>query len=343
MKKVHKEKELLRQVIEIFQEATGVATELLPGAPRAVDHQDATIRINFREQAHDFVPEVKNVLTRTTVGATIQHFRKETRKPLLITKYVTPPMADLLKGMDIPFMDAAGNAYINDTPLYIFIKGNKPAEKDRPEPLTRAFQPAGLMVGFALLCNPGMENAPYRQLATAAGVALGTVGWVINDLKRMGFLLDMGIRGRRLLRREQLLTQWVTAYPLQLRPKQVIGRFIADDDNWWEQAEIGVFNALWGGEVAAAKLTKYLKPQIVTVYARELPARLILKYKLKKEYNGNVEILKPFWNFEYHWAHRTLVPPMLIYADLLATGDPRNIETARIIYDKEIARHIRED
>jgi hypothetical protein len=28
---------------------------------------------------------------------------------------------------------------------------------------------------------------------------------------------------------------------------------------------------------------------------------------------------------------------------LLATGDPRNIETAKIIYDKEIAGLIRED
>jgi hypothetical protein len=56
-----------------------------------------------------------------------------------------------------------------------------------------------------------------------------------------------------------------------------------------------------------------------------------------------ISILKPFWNFEYPWTHPVLVPSILIYADLLATGDARNIETARLIYEKEIARLVRED
>jgi len=50
-----------------------------------------------------------------------------------------------------------------------------------------------------------------------------------------------------------------------------------------------------------------------------------------------------FWNFEIDWPHKNMVPPLLIYADLLATGEARNIETARILYEKEIHRFIRED
>ena len=34
---------------------------------------------------------------------------------------------------------------------------------------------------------------------------------------------------------------------------------------------------------------------------------------------------------------------LLIYADLLGTGDERNIETAEIIYERELAKFIRED
>jgi len=56
-----------------------------------------------------------------------------------------------------------------------------------------------------------------------------------------------------------------------------------------------------------------------------------------------IEILNAFWNFEYDWQYHDLVPPLLIYADLLATTDARNIETAKIIYDQEIIRLIRED
>jgi hypothetical protein len=70
--------------------------------------------------------------------------------------------------------------------------------------------------------------------------------------------------------------------------------------------------------------------------------------KLKRETNGNVEILKRFWNFNHDRPdpdnkHLDLVHPVLIYADLLATGDARNIETAEIVYEKEIARFVRED
>jgi hypothetical protein len=38
-----------------------------------------------------------------------------------------------------------------------------------------------------------------------------------------------------------------------------------------------------------------------------------------------------------------LVHPILIYADLMASGDPRNIETAQIIYEQELAQYFRED
>jgi len=51
---------------------------------------------------------------------------------------------------------------------------------------------------------------------------------------------------------------------------------------------------------------------------------------------GEVEIFKTFWGFEYHQPPYNTVPPLLIYADLIATGNARNLETARIIYEKEI-------
>ncbi|MCJ7617255.1 MAG: type IV toxin-antitoxin system AbiEi family antitoxin, partial [Desulfobacterales bacterium] len=57
---------------------------------------------------------------------------------------------------------------------------------------------------------------------------------------------------------------------------------------------------------------------------------------LKKDPQGKIEIFQKFWNFDYPWDDKTLVPPLLIYADLIATADDRNIETARIIYDQYI-------
>jgi hypothetical protein len=140
----------------------------------------------------------------------------------------------------------------------------------------------------------------------------------------------------------------VTNYPDKLRPKKLLGTYATEDTGWWRDTEITKFGARWGGEVAAAKLTGYLKPQTITIYTREAPGKLVMTRKLKRETNGAVEILKTFWNFDYDRPdpdnkYLDLVRPVLIYADLLATGDARNIETAEIVYDKEIARFVRED
>jgi len=45
-----------------------------------------------------------------------------------VAGYITPQLAEQLKEMKIPFIDTAGNAYIDEPPLFVFIKGDKPDE-----------------------------------------------------------------------------------------------------------------------------------------------------------------------------------------------------------------------
>ena len=153
----------------------------------------------------------------------------------------------------------------------------------------------------------------------------------------------MGERGRRLTNKERLLEQWVVAYPQQLKPKQFIGTYKADRYDWWRDVDLTQFDAQWGGEPAAEKLTQYLKPERVTIYAGERTQELILRNKLRKDPRGDIEIVKRFWTFNPQDTRRETVHPLLVYADLIATANDRNIETARMIYDKELAGLIRED
>ena len=345
METKEKEREILQRALEGLQKTANLNAQVQYGN---YDF-DAILRIGLHEMEWNFAVEVKNRVTPATLGVIVQRLRKLPQKGLLVTRYVTPQLADRMREMEIQFIDAVGNAYINDPPLFIFIKGNRALDKDRKKRPTRAFQPTGLQVVFALLCNCNvrLENEPFRYIAQQANAALGTVGWVMRDLKQMGYLVDMGKRGRRLVRRKDLLDRWVATYPEQLRPKKLLGNYMAADIHWWENKELTNFGAYWGGEVAAAYLTKYLKPRVVTIYTKE-PGRLALAHRLRKEPNGNVEILKIFWNFEYLrqtplMGHVDLVHPILIYADLMATGDARNIETAQIIYERQLAYFIRED
>ncbi|WP_419660475.1 putative protein DUF2186 [Desulfosarcina variabilis str. Montpellier] len=84
----------------------------------------------------------------------------------------------------------------------------------------------------------------------------------------------------------------------QLRPKLVIDRFKADNPEWWKTADLLEQNICWGGEVAAAKLTKQLKPTKVIIYGGEMPGKLIIQHKLRKTTEGNIELIKQFWKME---------------------------------------------
>jgi len=102
-------------------------------------------------------------------------------------------------------------------------------------------------------------------------------------------------------------------------------------------------NAYWGGEVPAQFLTDFLKPQIVTIYTPKPPGKLILMNRLKKDPYGDIEVLRAFWRINTKVLQSNIVHPLLIYADLLATCDLRNLETARIIYEKKLSKFDRED
>jgi hypothetical protein len=339
----------LNDALGELRKNTGLVAEVVDFEVKALDEardvvyrQDAIIKIQWDDLEYHFVVEIKNTVTRAILGVAIQQLNrvKLKEKGMLVAKYINPQIADELKKMDVPFIDTVGNAYINEPPLYIYLRGNKPEKIDQPK---RTFRPTGLQVIFALLCNPGLEDKPYRDIAEKADVALGTVGEVIDDLKKTGYLIDTGARERRLIRKDELLNKWVTTYPEQLRRKKMIGHYKADNRDWWKNADLEEDDALWGGEVAANIMTEYLKPQIITVYAKRPIANFLFKNKLIKDKKGDIEILERFWKFGQDCLHNNLVPPLLIYTDLMATGDTRNIETARIIYEKELSKYFRED
>jgi len=321
----------------------GIETLALENVDTHVFQPDRLIRMVMHGQEMKYYAEIKATITKTQKFLLLQN-RGELQYPiLLIARHVNTELAEELRRDGIEFIDTAGNAFINQPPVYIFIKGNRPPETIGQTPVKRAFKTAGLRMIFGFICNPGLENKTYREIAAATGVALGTIGWLMRELKEMGFLIDMGKRGLKLTQKEPLLQRWVTAYPEQLRPKQILGRY-RGEPGWWQQKKLDPLRAQWGGEVAAEKMTRYLKPELITIYAATpYLNQLLLENRLKTDITGDVEILERFWKPEVEQQPDDLVPPLLVYADLLATGNQRNLETAKMIYEQHIVRLIRED
>jgi len=341
---------LIERVIGVFHKATGLQIDIVDYLR---DEVDVIGYLRAGDTELKLAIEAKAQPTNAFTGYLYQKFTRNlpADRGLLVADYINPAMAERLKELDIWFIDAAGNAYINHLPIYIYVKGNKPLQQVGKGNKPRAFQPTGLKVVFALLCHPELANAPYREIAQLTDVALGTVGWIITDLKDMGYIVELGKRKRRLRDIKKLFDRWVEAYPEQLRPKLVLGKYITPVQGWWKDTEIDKLPAYLGGELAGEFLTNYLTPEIKTVYVREKPQDLQLLFRMRKDPEGDIELLEAFWNVKCDYKNerdtatataRKIAHPILVYADLLATGDPRNIETAEMIYEKNIAEHFRE-
>ncbi len=341
------EDETLRKAVEAFRKNAPMQATI--GTLEAEQPPEAELQPNrllcMTTQGREFLyhAAIKTAVTKANRLLLLLDREHLPHPILIVTKYINPQLAEQLRADGMEFIDAAGNVFLNQPPLYVFIKGNRQMEPLRQGRTKRVFKPAGLRMIFALLCNPGLENRTFRDIAAAAGVALGTVDWIIRELKDLGFLVAMGKEGYKLIRKEVLLQRWVAAYPEQLKPTQTLGRY-RGDHGWWQRKNLNPMKAQWGGEVAAARMTDYLNPQIITIYttAPELN-RLLIDNRLRKDADGDVEFLERFWNPDKIQPDDEWVHPVLIYADLLATGNQRNIETARMIYEQHIVRLVREN
>jgi hypothetical protein len=59
---------------------------------------------------------------------------------------------------------------------------------------------------------------------------------------------------------------------------------------------------------------------------------------LRADPEGELEVLDAFWGLPADPAYPDLVPSILIYADLVASVDPRNLEAAKLVKEQFIDR-----
>ena len=330
---------ILDTAVVALGRTTGINARVHPvtiGRHRATD---AIIEVETDRHKHRFGAEVKTVDRFATPAMLKAQGQALHDPPLLVAPYITREVAEHCRQLRLPFIDTAGNAYLEAAGLLVYVVGQaRPVEPRQGN--FRALNPAGLKLTFALLCRPKLLDDNYRNIATAAGVALGTVGAAMNDLEARGFFnLVTHPHLRKLLDPKRMLEEWVTHYPITLRPKLNLGRFRADPERLQHTA-LAPLNAYWGGEPAAEKLTRYLKPAHFTIYTGEPIAKLVAAGRMRAEAAGNVEILEKFWKFPAAHADKNdapdVVPPILAYADLLATNYGRNAEAARMIYEQRI-------
>ncbi|WP_206997133.1 type IV toxin-antitoxin system AbiEi family antitoxin [Trinickia mobilis] len=268
----------------------------------------------------------------------------ERRRPLmLVAPYIGPKLAEKLIEQNAPFLDAAGNVFVNEPECMIMITGRPKSRVTLATPSARATTPKGMQVTFILATRPALVAQSYRAIADASGVALNTVNQVVDDLITRGLVATKRNGERILPDWVRLVQEWVNLYPSRLRAKLGTRRYSSASRDWWRSFDFAEFGARLGGEAAADILTHELKAANVTLYAQgAITSRFMLKARLRPDEHGDVEILDAFWPAQSATAWEAhdppLVHPLLIYADLLASGDSRNASAAEQIYDKHLAQ-----
>jgi hypothetical protein len=344
-----KEQAILLRALEALHRTTGFTGKVTKGRPKVAHgfRADAHVEVKANGQRYPYVAEIKRIDRFATLVDTKNQYAGHGDQLLLVAPRVTTELAEKCRELDLQFIDTAGNAYLRGAGLFVLVKGQRFIEGEDIQLAEQQGKRAGtatnLRVFFALLCKPALLNAPYRDINQAAGVALGTVGWVFYDLNARGYIAGGKGKGDRvLLERLRLVQEWVTNYPIKLRPKLNPRRFRAPKADWWKAVDVTKYGAQWGAEVAAVKLTGYLRPHAFTLYLHKEQAqknltRMVAEHKLRADLQGDIEILDAFWDFEDERPMPETVPPLLVYADLIATLDPRNLEAAKLIHERYLA------
>lgn len=325
---------ILNTALEEFALQTGIQAQIERPNKRKQE-LDATLTLKGGQADVRLKVEVKPWLNMAIIGLMKERIQGAENEWLLVTNRVGPVQAERLRELNIAFVDTQGNAFINLPGLHIFVKGQK-KEVEQERNVAEMFRPAQLRVLFGLLCIQGLEAKTHREIREKTGAAYGTINRLFKGLKDGGYLLQLAGKPRRLVNKTELVDQWVAAYPKRLRPKILIGTYDAREHLWWKTIDVAQYDAEWGGEVGAEILTQYLKPEIVTLYLAKERPDLLVHHRLTKKTRGNVRMFRKFWNFTGE--RMDVVPPLLVYADLIETGIDRNIETASIIRKKLIDR-----
>lgn len=343
MRTLINEQELLNQAVHAFHHETGLelhkreASEVRP-------YSDGVI-LELGSTGIEYSVELKRWAQQANVGTIAAQLRRLPPPALLVADYVNPNMADRLRGAGIQFIDAAGNAYLNERPFFVFVKGNRPDSLSAsPRKPSRAFNASGLKLIFSFLTDPDLVGQSYRKMAEASGVSLGAIGWVLNDLKDKGYVREHGKKGSRSLESAmELFDRWVETYPEKLLPELGMGLFQAKSEVPWKEIRPEAFGGCWGGEVAASFLDDFLSPAQGTIYLpRDKLKNLVMEHRLRKasETMANtsqvLQVYEKFWHYDPDNLHQNsgVAPDILVYADLVASGEPRNLEAAERLYGK---------
>jgi len=323
------ELEILNNAAKKINEVDGILCRILDTELHIAErYADALILLQKDDYQKKFNVEVKTKI----VPAQIPKLKEEMEglaPYILIAEYITTKARKILQNEQIPYLDTAGNAYLNDQGIYVFIETHKTNRNKLPVG-NRAFNKAGLKVIYQFLIHPQYLNKPYRFIGEQATVTIDTVRRVIHDLLKEKFIIQTNYKEYQFMDRVKLFQEWVTAFNKNLRPRLRQNKYDWLNKNKnWKKIKLPK-HTYWGGAAAAEQLTNYLIADKLVIYTSQPFQEVMKKLKVTPNSDGTITLMEQFW--ENNEEGNTITHPILTYADLINEADPRYVETANKIY-----------
>jgi hypothetical protein len=289
----------------------GIAARVGPTTTVSHGIRRGTIRLARGASAQDYVLLYGPAVTFTDVAKT----GAADRPALVFTTFAAPRSADMLRRSGVQYLDDAGNAWITFGDVFVDVRG-RPRPERTPTPrgeVRSLFTTVRAQVICALLAWPHLWTAPRREIAHAAGVSLGQAH------NTMGLLADAGYEHDQVRPHQTpLLDLWAAAFPTGLATKLSLAAFHGDPDNVTNHGPAYV-----SGEKAVDDL---LRPATLTLYVEQLDPRLPIVNRWRTDATPNIFVRRKFWHapgVDKPPPRLAVAPWPLVYADLLASDDPR--------------------
>ncbi len=319
-----------------------VATE---GPPPA--RPDMILEVRSRSGRTTYLAEARTSVRSSTIGAVLDNLERlrgtSGHHPLLLANYVAPSAAERLLSEGFEFADAAGNIYLNSPAAYVLVRGNRPERV----PMSTEFTPADLQLMFAFLARSDLTRATYREMAASSGLSLGKISGTVKKLEAAGYLGRDRTGALFLADPRRMLERWEFGYLERLRPTLNPTGYRPLGPAGFRhviQAAADIPGVLLGGEHAAARLTGTLHPSTLTLHvpageAKDVAARLKLARSAEEPTVTLLNRFGPSAGSESQELDRFpseptgqretgIANPILVRAELLATGDDRLLEVA---------------
>lgn len=238
------------------------------------------------------------------------------RVPFVLTTYVAPKTSDAFHRAGIQYLDSAGNAWIEFSDVFIDVRGRPrpPAHGKSRQVAGNLFSSGRAQVIFTLLAWPQLWDAPQREIARAAGVSVGQVNSTLRLLTQAGHTRAGARPGQA-----DLLDLWAAAFPAGLAHRITLAQYTSDEPIQWNNlTEVPVSGA--------AAVPDLVRSPTAVLYVDEFDPRMPVVNRWRSDGEPNITVRHRFWTEPTPGTGNgasDIAPWPLVYADLLASDDPR--------------------